>query len=262
MRSHLISLPYSLHRVGTFLSAFLLTISLSPSATALEIEFNGGALLIVDNGAGDLNASLGVIDFNTTIGSYQLQGTVDTVAGPNLVSLIGGPTASLRLTNFTAEALAPSLPQLGIKFSDTLAGTYTSINAADSIDAYAAHVTGAPIPPAQDYLRDWQGYVDGWPIFPYAPGSPPYPNPFVPPFSSPVPYTVVTQGPTTITAPFNNPVISAYLTIQLGGTGDQFILNNSAEIGFTSVPEASSVILMGLGSLGLGALAIRRRQSA
>lgn len=228
-------------------------------AQAVQIDFGGGALTVVDNLAGDSNPATGIIDFNATVGLYKMQGTVDTGAGPNLISLIS-PAASLRLTNFTAEALGNSLSPMIIRFSDVLPGTYSAITAADAIDAYAAQAFGAPIPPGNDMLLDWQGYVDGWPIFPYNPGSPPYPSPFVAPFSAPVAYSVVTQGPSTFTTPFNNPVFEAILTITLGSTGDQFILQNSAEIGVAPVPEASSLALMGIGSLGVGLAEMRRRR--
>lgn len=242
-------------RNDLMVASFVLALTMlgidSTPAWALVIEFNGGATTISDNGVGDLNPTAGILDFNTTVGLYQVQGTVDLSAGPNVISLIGTPTASVRLTNFTAEALGSSLPALGIKFYDAVAGTFPSLVGADSIDAYAAHATGAPIPPGNDLLLDWQGYIDGWPIFPYSPGSPPYPSPFVPPFSPPVPYTVVTQGSSTFTGPFTNPVISAYLTIQLGSLGDQFILQSSAEIGFVPVPETSTLVMTGLGGFAI-----------
>jgi len=239
--------------VSTVIAVLIATTS---PAHALVIEFNGGATTISDNGIGDLNPAAGILDFNTTVGLYKVQGTVDLSAGPNVISLIGTPTASVRLTNFTAEALGSSLPALGIKFYDTVAGTYPSLVGADSIDAYAAHATGAPIPPGNDLLLDWQGYIDGWPVFPYSPSGPPYPSPFVPPLSSPVPYTVVTQGSSTFAGPFTNPVISAYLTIQLGSLGDQFILQSSAEIGFVPVPEVDTFVMAGLGGILL--FSIRR----
>lgn len=250
------------HGFGNLLAtSFVLAVSMvggiPTNAFGLVIEFNGGATTISDNGIGDLNPTVGILDFNTTVGLYSVQGTVDLSAGPNVISLIGTPTASVRLTNFTAEALGSSLPALGIKFYDTVTGTFPSLVGADSIDAYAAHVTGAPIPPGNDLLLDWQGYVDGWPIFPYSPGGPPYPSPFVPPTSPPVPYTVVTQGPSTFTGPFVNPVISAYLTIQLGSLGDQFILQSSAEIGFVPVPETSTLVMAGIGAFAI--LMMRRR---
>lgn len=251
-------------RMNALITVMWLTIAMlvviPSNAFALVIEFNGGATTISDNGIGDLNPTVGILDFNTTVGLYSVQGTLDLSAGPNVISLIGTPTASVRLTNFTAEALGSSLPALGIKFYDTVAGSYPSLVGADSIDAYAAHATGAPIPPGNDLLLDWQGYIDGWPVFPYSPGGPPYPSPFVPPFSSPVPYTVVTQGSSTFVGPFNNPVISAYLTIQLGALGDQFILQSSAEIGFVPVPEVSTLVMAGIGGLGL--LWLQRRSIA
>jgi hypothetical protein len=223
-------------------------------AKAVAINFNAGALIITDNMVGfDSNAAIGIIDFNTTVGGYSVQGTIDTATGPNLASILS-PNASLRMTNFTAEALANAPPALGMQFYDTAVGTYTGITGADSLDAYAAHATGAPIPPANDLILDWTGFVSGATFGPPSPGVPPYPNPFVPPSSPPLPYTVVTHGPFAIPGTYINPVFGAYLTIQLGSLGDQLILQSSADTGFAAVPEPATWVLFSVGMLGLAVL--------
>ncbi|MGD9646755.1 MAG: PEP-CTERM sorting domain-containing protein [Pirellulales bacterium] len=226
-------------------------------ARAVTIDFGGGGLVINDNGVGDTNATIGIIDFNTTFGGYKLSGTVDTAAGPSIVSLLGSPSAALRLTNFTAEAVGTPGP-LGLQFYDTVAGFFPSVTGADSLDAYVGHATGAPVPPANDLILDWQGFISGVVITGVSPGPPPYPNPFLPPASAPLPYSLVTHGPTAMGA-FLNPVFGAYLTFQLGSNGDQLILPSSGEVGVHLVPEPSTIGLLATGVSGLFLLVFRRR---
>lgn len=228
-------------------------------AQALEISFNGLALVITDNSIFDSNLAFGIIDFNATVGNYQVSGTLDQVAGPSVVSLIGAPTASLRLTNFTAEALVAAPGQLDIQFTDTVAGTYFGITAADSLDAYVGHATGAAIAAGTDQIVVWQGFVSGAAINPTAPGAPPYFNPALPAASVPLPYSVVTQGPVTFAPTFINPIFGAYLSIDLGGLGNQFILPSSAEVAFVAIPEAGSLALSGLAATAAVAVPLGRR---
>jgi hypothetical protein len=237
----------------TFLLAagFCSAICCCPIASAVTIDFNGGALVITDNGIGDLNPATDVIDFNTTVGGYLLQGTVDTGAGTNLTNLIGVPNGSVRLTNFTAEATAPALGQLDIQFSHTVLGSYSGVVAADSIDAYVSHVSGAPVPFGNDTINVWQGFVSGIVITPTVPGPPPYPNPNLPASSSPLPYPVVSQGPMALTPVITNPAFGAYFSFDLRSTGDQLLLYSSAEAGFSVVPEPGTLVLFGLALAGL-----------
>ena len=215
------------------------------SAAAVVIDFNNGALTITDNGIGDSNLAINVIDFNTNVAGYALQGTVDLGSGPNLASLISVPQGSVRLTNFTGEATANGLGQLNIQFSHQVTGTYTNINAASALDAYAAHATGAPIAAGNDIITNWQGFVSGALITGVTPGPPPYPNFFVPAFSLPVPYSVVTQGPTLFPS-LVNPVVGAYFSFDLLSNGDQIILYTSGEVGCAPVPEPSTLALLGV----------------
>ena len=241
---------------GTLLAVGLL-LAASP-AWAVSIDFNGGALTINDNLPGDSNLTVGIIDFNVTVGGYKMAGTVDQTAGPSVVSLLGSPSAALRLTNFTAEAVG-SPPQMAIRFYDTVGGLFPAVTGADSLNAFVGHATGAPVPPANDLILDWQGFVSGVVITKLLPGPPPYPNPFLPPSSAPLPYAIVTHGPTPMGA-FTNPVFGAYLTFQLGSNGDQLILPSSAEVGVHLVPEPGTVALLSTGVAAL-LLVVRRRRA-
>lgn len=229
------------------------------SARALTIDFNFGALVITDNGIGDLNPTIGILDFNTVVANYSLLGTLDLLAGPNQTALIGSPNANLRLTNFTGEALVNAAGQMDIEISHTFAGTYTGITAADSLDAYVGHATGAAVPAAQDQICQWQGYVSGQITTLPVPGPPPHFNPFLPASSIPLPYTLVTHGPTPITGPLTNPAVGAFFCFDLGGVGDQIILYTSAEVGFTAVPEINSLLLVGMAGSAMLVVSRRRR---
>src|SRR5262245_15668221 len=105
--------PHSVRSVRSLLGilAALATLQIVSPAGAVSIDFNAGALVINDNLAGDSNPLVGILDFNVTVGGYKMAGTVDQTAGPSVVSLLGSPSAALRLTNFTAEAVG-SPPQM------------------------------------------------------------------------------------------------------------------------------------------------------
>jgi hypothetical protein len=251
----LASLAYSLRVVFI---ATLGCLAFCTPAWAVSIDFDNGTVVINDGGIGDLNGSAGIIDFNQTIAGYKMTGTVDTTVGPSLVSLLGSPTAALRLTNFTAEAIGSPSASMPIQFYDTPIGVFPSVTAADSLDAYAVHATGLPIVAGNDFIDNWQGFISGAIITGVLPGPPPYFNPAVPAFSLPLPYTAVTHGPVAMGA-FVNPVFGAYFSFFLGSNGDQLYLPSSADVGFLSVPEPNSLVLVVTGLLGLAICGRRLR---
>jgi hypothetical protein len=231
------------------------------SASAQTIDFNFGSVVIVDNGTGDTNPTTGILAFNQTIGGYLVSGTIDTGVGPSQAALIGSPSANLRLTSFTAEALIGTPGPMAIQFFNTFVGTFTGVQGADSLDAYVGHSTGAAVPAGQDLILDWQGFVSGIVIPGVFPGPPPYFNPSLPALSPPLPYTLVGHGPTLLPGTFINPVLGGYLTFDLTGAGDQLITYSSAEVGFAVVPEVNSLALAGAAGAIVGFVQLRRRRN-
>jgi hypothetical protein len=237
-----------LSAVGALVGFFLLQ---ATPAQALVITLDDGnsSITITDNGPGDNNSLSGIIDFNQSFADYKVFGTLDTVAGPTVTSLIGSPSASLRLTNFTAEAINVPSKNFKIQMSDQLTGIYTGIQGADALDAYVAHSSGSAIPANTDQLIDWQGYVSGLaftPAFGTLGG-----NPLLPASSSPVQYPAFGHGPTPFFMVLVNPVLGANLEFYLGAVGNQLLLPTSANLGFTVVPEPAT---LGMGMLGAAAV--------
>ncbi len=231
-----------------------------PSAEALEVNFNWGTgnLTIFDNSLGDTNSTTGIIDFNQSLPGFNVQGTVDTVAGPTLTSIIGTPSAALRLTNFTAEAVGTPAYQLHVQMLNVLTGTFSGLVGGDAIDPYAANAFGSAVPAGQDVLQFWQGFLD-LNTFPPAFGGPvPGGNPFVPASSLPVPYPLYGHGPYALSGTFLNPLLGADLYVELGGNGDQLILPTSGNVGIAVAPEPGTFFLL---ALGLAALVARRTRA-
>lgn len=249
-------------KVGTVVLAALTT---APAA-ALEVFFQWGtgSLTITDNQFGwDTNNTLGIIDFGPIIlPEYTVQGTVDLGSGSNLASIIGTPSASLRLTNFQAEAtVVPQYP-LRVGFREFLTGTYSNLIGGDVLDAYVDHAFGSAIPAGQDEIIFWQGYL-GILTFPPPFGpNPPIPNPFLPANSPALPYPTYGHGPYSLPGTYTNPLLGADLYFYLGGQGDQFILLSSAEVGLRIVPEASTLTMIATGVAGLLAAGARLRRRA
>jgi hypothetical protein len=232
-----------------------------PRAIALEVFFQWGtgSLSIIDNvSIFDTDPNANIIKFGPIIlPDYTVAGEVDIGSGPNLTSVIGNPSASIRLTNFTAEATTvPQFP-LRVGLRNPLTGTYSNLVGGDSIDAYVEHAFGSPIPAGQDELQFWQGYLGLFKFSPPFGPNPPIPNPAVPANSPLLPYPTYGHGPYALPGTFTNPLLGADLYFYLGGQGDRFVLLNSAEVGFRIVPEPPAGVLAAIAAFG--ALGLRAR---
>lgn len=247
---------------------FLMILAFSrQSSSALEVllQWGTGSQIITDNLAGwDNNNTIGVIDFGPIIlpDYFISKGTVDLNSGPNLTSIIGSPSASIRLTNLQVEAIGVPQFDLRIGMLENLTGTYTSLVGGDAIDAYVGHISGSAVPAGQDQLMSWQGYLDVLTFPPAFGPNPPIPNPALPASSLPLPYPLYGHGPSPLPGSYTNPILGADLYIQLGGPGDLFILNSSAEVGIGVVPEPSTwaLAVVGAGALLCGKRRIARRR--
>lgn len=244
-------------------------------AFGVGIHFDNGAVVITDNGLLDNNPVVGIIDFDsigtnpfTLASGYNVKGTVQNTAGPSLTSLIAPITGAVTLTNFVADRPA-AVPGgvTDIEFFDTVIGTAPAVTVADVIAAEVANGTGAPVylnnasgnavPAGQVTITNWQGFISGAVVTnPFGP-APPIGNPSLLAGSGTLPFPLSGHGPSTLPGPWVNPVIGAFFSFQLGGVRDQLILPNSAEVGFTAVPEPSTYVLAVLGLAGV-ALARRR----
>lgn len=143
-------------RLGVLRQLAILLLLLLPavSASAIDIISNGGAMTITDNGAGDLNAAPNILQFNSFLAGYQMSGTLDLLTGASQSALLGSPTANLRLTNFVATAVGIPPNPLGIKFEHQFTGSFRSVVAGGSLDAYSSHATGLAIAPGTDKILD------------------------------------------------------------------------------------------------------------
>jgi hypothetical protein len=218
-------------RLLPFLVLAVGTDHLTPKAVALEIFFQwgSGTLSITDNSGFDNNATTGIIDFGPVIlPEFTVAGTLDLGSGPNLSSVIGNPSASLRLTNFTAEAIIPPQFPLRVGFRETLNGTYSNLIGGDAIDAYVGNSLGNAMPAGQNTLDFWQGYLNLLTFPPPFGPNPPIPSPALPAKSAPLAYANYGHGPSALMpGPYTNPILGADLYITLSNPGEQFILFSS-----------------------------------
>lgn len=247
-------------------------LSATPAWAQMQIMFDGSTT-ITDGGAGDLDfLTNGKIDFSGIYGNagYQVSGTLREsppwAVGPTISQQLAAPIYSLTLTNFVAEALGTSIlnTTMALRFnSDPFAGFHPAGTAIDSLVAEVGSATNSPIPAGTDSVITLMSIIadtSGTQITPPTGAPLPMGNPFHPGPGT-TPYPVTGNGPT-LTPPFVNPVIYGLVEFELGGVGNQLLMPSSLEIGFSPVPEPSTVSLLVVGVACLGGAAYRRRRAA
>lgn len=262
--------------------AFLIVQSLvfEPAAVALQIEVDG--FLISDGQQEDLQLTSGNLRFDSedpnfgfaTNTGYAIRGTVVIASGANSeVALDTGQT--LILTEFQADAItSASVPQMvTIRFEHQFTGVVNVGGLAlDYIEAYSSDGTGAgtygfssndaqPLLAGEDILNRWQGFIDNVPIDPFAPSPFPAPNGAgLNQIYTGLPFTRTEATIDMFNTSTFSPLVRGQLDFTLGGARNQFIMNDSAVVGFTPpVPEPSTVMLAILAFVGLLTHGRRRR---
>lgn len=244
----------------------------APAQAQLQISFDNNTS-IIDGGAGDLDSvANGKIDFSGIYGfaGYQVQGTLREsppwAVGPSISQQLSAPVYSLTLTNFVAEAVSTSTlsTTLAMRFNSApFIGTYLAGTAVDSLVAEVGSSTTSVVLPNTDLITTFQSIIadnsTSTLILPSTGGILPLGNPLHPGPGT-TPYLVTGHGPIGTPA-FVNPVIYGYMEFQLGQLGDQLIMPSSLEIGFTAVPEPSSIALAATGLACLVGVAVRRGKS-
>jgi hypothetical protein len=239
----------------------------------LTIGFDLGGTVIVDNvSVEDLNPTLGIVDFDGVYGTagYDLKGRLCQICapGPTVAGQLMPPIYSLTLTDFTAEAVPASslMSPLIMRFNSApFVGAFAPGTAVASLEAEVDSSLDLAIAANTDRINAFESSITDGVTFatvnitPPTGAALPMGNPLHPVGPTPpTAYAVSGLGPMATPA-FNDPIISGRLEIGLGQVGDQLILPGSLEIGFTAVPEPSSVVLCVLGTLGLAVFGCRRR---
>jgi len=261
------------------LALLVVLIGIAPAARAVVVNVDGQ--VIADQGFWDLDPTVDAVRFDstdpfqgfTTSSGIDAKGDV-VLAGPGGALAAILPTGPrLVLTNFVADRyqpLAPGPASFNIVFSHTFATMIPGIfTAADVVQAFQDDGSGlvvyfpggSPVLAGEDAILAWQGYVNSVAIpGPFGP-APPIPNPA----GLGNPYPLYGHGASVMSllpGALIQPTLVGDLTFSLGGPRNQFILQNSAEVGFSAVPEPTTALLLGVGCAALGARRGRRRQTA
>lgn len=231
-------------------------------ARALQVLVDGQ--LITDNSLWDIDATSGVIEFDSTsVGTgFATTSGIDAkgrvlLTGPGgALAQILNTASQLVLTDFVADRPA-SLVGGPIQFSIDFEHTFTTplvpgvAIAADIIAAWSDdgsgnatffNGNGVPLAAGEDTLDFWQGYVNNIAIgLPFGP-TPPIAN--LAGLNQPYPLYGHGPDPLLLCGGMLCPAtVKGELDFSLGGPRNQFILPNSAEVGFALVPEPEVALL-------------------
>jgi hypothetical protein len=239
-----------------------------PSVSNATMQIVIDSTVITDNGAGDLNSTVGTIDFSGVYGTaaYAVVGRLTDTPG---VSGIALSTYVLRLTNFSAQAVTGSVlgtpMNISIEsntFPAAIAGT-----ASDNITALVGNASGLSVPANTDMLLTFASVVNDGTMFPYpistVVSSPaPFGNPLFGGGLSTIAYPVSSH--TTAVPPTIFPTLLGAFSLSLGQIDDRFIMPTSYDIGLqiAAVPEPSSLVLLGIASLGVILVSKNRRRAS
>jgi hypothetical protein len=223
-----------------------------------------------------LDSTVGTIKFDSTLtaplttSGYDLKGEVTTLSSGTTLAMANA-TSILTLTNFVADT-GSNLPGQNVVLDFNHTFTVTgAVNAVSAIDAYVANGNGQAIfangassnavAAGTDWINDFYGYVSGTTIFAPVSGSPPpIPNPSLASGGGTLPYSVYTVGPQPLGA--FAPVVGGHLDFTLGAARDQLILTSSAQVGYYAVPEASTLLMLGVGAFCMLPAILRRKRTA
>lgn len=251
------------------LSTLLSILTGAPVANAVSVNVDGQ--VIADQSFWDLDPTVDAIQFDSTdpLQGFTTSSGIDArgdvvLAGPGGALAAILPTGPrLVLTNFVADwyqPLGPGPHTFNIVFSHTFAtwipGIFTAADVVQAFQDDGSGLTvytpgGAPVSFGEDAILAWQGYVNSLPIpTPFGP-APPIPNPA----GLGNPYPLYGHGPSVMSilpGALIQPTLVGDLTFSLGGPRNQFHLPNSAEVGFSAVPEPGTALLLAIGCGAIG----------
>ncbi len=242
------------------LPILLIGLFLPIRATMITITVGGLAPVVINDGKeGDSSTDVNVINFDTTgikileaAGIYA-EGTVSLGKGGAITKL--GDADILRLTDLRLYSTVNGVKKMNIVFNHTFAAG-KKIKVADGIKGtFDTQGIGSGKSQKGDSLT-YQGYVDeagiGDPFaFVSVGGVGSALNPGEPFSDEDGPFEVAGDG---------NYVLKGDLNVTLNFNGSVLKLPNSAEVGIETVPEPSTVAMMGAGLLLIVIAGVRRRQ--